>query len=89
MKSVFRELYCGELYPAENIYSTSEEYKNIMLKMEKAEKDFVKGLTEGQADEFERVKQCLNDEASYGQEKAFIYGMRLGIRFMAEALSVD
>ncbi len=58
-------------------------------KAEKADKEFADGLTKARIDEFERVGQCLSDEASYEREWAIIYGMRLGIRFMAGALNTD
>lgn len=86
MNDVLRELYNGEIYPAEGIDVESKEYRAAAQEYEDARKAFKEKLPQELADEFEKLKDC---EDGYGNEcdiAAFRKGFQLGMQLTVAGL---
>lgn len=86
MNDVLRELYNGEIYPAEGIGVASKEYRAAAQKYEDTRKAFKEKLPAALADEFEKLKDC---EDGYGNEcdiAAFRKGFQLGMQLAVAGL---
>ena len=89
MSDVLRELFNGEIYPAEEIDIESEEYRAAAQEYEDARKAFKEKLPQVLTDEFEKLKDF---EDGYGNEcdiAAFRRGFQLGMQLAVAGLDKD
>ena len=89
MSDILRELFNGEIYPAEEIDIESEEYRAAVQEYEGARKAFKEKLPQELTDEFEKLKDF---EDGYGTEcdiAAFRRGFQLGMQLAVAGLDKD
>ena len=85
MKSAIRELYDGDLFPADRRQEMSKEYIQTLEYQERHENDLVSTLTEAQKETFEKYKDCASEIGLEDDFQAFATGFKMGLRLMAEA----
>ena len=59
--------------------------KELLSLMARNRDELGEGLTEKQKETLEKFEEALNEMHSIAEQDAFSYGLRLGIRLMAEA----
>ena len=84
MKSILKELYCGDLSPSVAITPTTKEY-NALLRKLSDEADYFKDiLSKNDFNRLEELICTINDTNALETEEAFMYSFRLCSRFMAD-----
>ena len=89
MKDVLRELYNGEIYPAEQIEIETAEYRAAATAYSNARQAFKEKLPRELVSEFEKLKDYEDD---YGNESDFITfrkGFQLGMQPAVAGLEKD
>ena len=89
MKDVLRELYNGEIYPAEQIEIETAEYRAAATAYSNARQAFKEKLPRELVSEFEKLKDYEDD---YGNESDFITfrkGFQLGMQLAVAGLEKD
>ena len=71
------ELWYGNIHPFEQCTCGDKRVEELE-----------KSLTEKQKEILEKLEECLNEMHDYAEQDAFSYGFRLGLRLMAEALTM-
>ena len=87
-KNILKQLYDGEIYPAENIIGNANpELQKINERLAEEKAAFIKSLSEADRAKFQSVDD-LNDESAalYGYE-CFAYGFKLAVSLMTESMS--
>ena len=87
-KNILKQLYDGEIYPAENIIGNANpELQKINERLAEEKAAFIKSLSEADRAKFQSVDD-LNDESAalYGYE-CFAHGFKLAVSLMTESMS--
>ena len=89
MNDILRELYNGEVYPAEQIETEDESFQAIMKKYNTAKQEFKKDLNKSQLQQFGDLEILEN---KYGREYDmlnFRKGFQLGMQLTMAGLEKD
>ena len=82
---IIRELCYGNVAPFEQCTRGDKQMKELLSLMARNRDELGEGLTEKQKETLEKFEEALNEMHSIAERDAFSYGLRLGIRLMAEA----
>lgn len=92
MRSLLEQLYDGEVFPAEQFYPKTEEYKKLHQEQLKRYTDFIsqlKGLDPPLDSAFIRILDDEMDTTLIEMSEMFIDGFCLGARMMIEVYQKD
>ena len=81
---IIRELRYGNVAPFEQCTRGDKQMKELLSLMARNHDELDEGLTEKQKETLEKFEEALNEMHSIAERDAFSYGLRLGIRLMAE-----
>ena len=81
---IIRELWYGNVSPFEQCTRGDKQMKELLSLMARNRDELGEGLTEKQKETLEKFEEALNEMHSIAERAAFSYGLRLGIRLMAE-----
>ena len=82
---IIKELWYGNVAPFEQCTQGDKQMKELLSLMARNRDELGEGLTEKQKETLEKFEEALNEMHSIAERDAFSYGLRLGIRLMAEA----
>ena len=82
---IIKELWYGNVSPFEQSTRGDKQLKELLSLMARNRDELGEGLTEKQKETLEKFEEALNEMHSIAERDAFSYGLRLGIRLMAEA----
>ena len=82
---IIKELWYGNVAPFEQCTRGDKQMKELLSLMARNRDELGEGLTEKQKETLEKFEEALNEMHSIAERDAFSYGLRLGIRLMAEA----
>ena len=82
---IIKELWYGNVAPFEHCTRGDKQMKELLSLMARNRDELGEGLTEKQKETLEKFEEALNEMHSIAERDAFSYGLRLGIRLMAEA----
>ena len=80
------DLFYGNICPCEKHLTRGSEYSHLLELAVKNEAKFSELISPQQKDIFEKVKRCIKDINNIPEREAFIDGLRLGERIIAEAV---
>ena len=86
MKNIPRELWFGNIYPAEDALKMTPEMKDIGRLIERNREDLMSTLTEQQKETFEKYIECQDELSMATEKEIFVYAFRIGARIVAEIL---
>lgn len=86
MEKVLKDLYNGEIYPAEQYQLATPEYKAAQKKQLLLYEAFLEKLDKPLVREFEHILDAQLDTLSLELSAMFIDGFRLGAKMMIEVL---
>ena len=81
---IIKELWYGNVSPFEQCTRGDKQMKELLSLMARNRDELGEGLTEKQKETLEKFEEALNEMHSIAERDAFSYGLRLGIRLMAE-----
>lgn len=84
MNSMLEELYCGTIYPAENIVPHSSEYYKVNQKISDEMKRWENMLSAEEFKRLEDLRDLLAASHSIEMCETFRYGVSLGAMFILE-----
>ena len=82
---IIRELWYGNVAPFEQCTRGDKQMKELLSLTALNRDELGEGLTEKQKETLEKFEEALNEMHSIAERDAFSYGLRLGLRLMAEA----
>ena len=82
---IIRELWYGNDAPFEQCTRGDKQMKELLSLMARNRDELGEGLTEKQKETLEKFEEALNEMHGIAERDPFSYGLRLGIRLMAEA----
>ena len=82
---LINELWYGNVAPFEQCTRGDKQMKELLTLMARNRDELGEGLTEKQKETLEKFEEALNEMHGIAERDAFSYGLRLGIRLMAEA----
>ena len=82
---IIRELWYGNVAPFEQCTRGDKQLKELLKLVARNKEKLDASLTEKQKETLEKFEEALNEMHSIAERDAFSYGLRLGIRLMAEA----
>lgn len=89
MKSILQQLYDGELYPAEQLCSQLEEYREKRGQYSSNYENFLQKLSSMNPQLGEQFSQIIEEQMElipYEGSELFINGFRMGAKMMLEIL---
>ena len=87
MKSIIRELWQDKINPSVEVNTITPEIKELYAKIDIAEEKITANFTKEQKQELEEYTDLYCECSSILQETAFIYGVRLRIKMLLDALT--
>lgn len=88
-KSILKQLYDGDIFPAENILPKDPEYRILCEESAKLAEELEKNLTPEDKEIFEKIRN-LDMQISHMQSfESFSYGFRLANTLMLDTFSVN
>lgn len=88
MKNTIKELWYGNIAPMERCGVGDSEINEMLRLMEKNSVKLSEGLSEEQAEIFQKYIDCSDEYAFCSATHAFITGFSLACKLMAEVLVV-
>lgn len=85
MKDILKELWNGELAPWDEKWERENEARELGGLLERHKGALEKELGANGKEILEKYKDCYDELQSIGREEAFINGLSLGVRIVAEA----
>ena len=82
---IIKGLWYGNVSPFEQCTRGDTQLKELLSLMARNREELEETLTEKQKETLEKFEEALNEMHSIAERDAFSYGLRLGIRLMAEA----
>ena len=82
---IIKELWYGNVAPFEPSTRGDKQLKELLMLTVRNKEELDGTLTEKQKEILEKFEEALNEMHSIAERDAFSYGLRLGIRLMAEA----
>ena len=92
MKSILSDLYNGNIFPAEQYATRSEEYRQIYQKNYQHYEDFIETLSKTNPPLEKRFIEIMDEQLDvipYEFSEMFIDGFRLGARIMMDIFQGD
>ncbi len=87
MKSMIKELLCGNIMPPEDSRKNTLEMKQLLEYISRHNDDLLKTMTDEQKKIFEKFQDCWSEYASLSDEALFEYAFKLGARLALEIQS--
>ena len=89
MKTILKELYDGNIYPAELIALKNDpKYDSVGERMSDMLKMWEKKLSEDDFNQLEALLDVVYESCSLESSESFVYGFRLGALIMIEVMTV-
>ena len=82
---IIRELWYGNVAPFEQCTRGDKQLKELLKLVARNKEELDATLTDKQKETLEKFEEALNEMHSIAERDAISYGLRLGIRLMAEA----
>ena len=82
---IIKELWYGNVAPFEQCTKGDKQLKELLKLVARNKEELDAMLTEKQKETLEKFEENMNEMHSITERDAFSYGLRLGIRLMAEA----
>ena len=82
---IIKELWYGNIAPFEQCTCGDKQLKELLKLVARNKEELDASLTEKQKEILEKFEENMNEMHSIAERDAFSYGLRLGIRLMAEA----
>ena len=82
---IIKELWYGNIAPFEQCTCGDKQLKELLKLVARNKEELDASLTEKQKEILEKFEENMNEMHSIAEREAFSYGLRLGIRLMAEA----
>lgn len=89
MKSVINRLYSGELFPAEQIVPTGEEYKKLTDRISSECRYLKEKMSDEDIKRLDLLDKMYSEECFMENKAGFVYGFKLGVQLMCETLMKD
>ena len=87
--TTLENLYYGNIDPANKYIKCGSEYSKLINLSVRNEEKLVPTLSKEQKVIFEKYKDCINEMTSIAEKEAFIQGIKLGIKIVAESFLTD
>lgn len=87
--TTLENLYYGNIDPANKYIKRGSEYSKLINLSVRNEEKLVPTLSKEQKVIFEKYKDCINEMTSIAEKEAFIQGIKLGIKIVAESFLTD
>lgn len=87
--TTLENLYYGNIDPANKYIKRGSEYSKLINLSVRNEEKLVPTLSKEQKIIFEKYKDCISGMTSIAEKEAFIQGIKLGIRIIAESFLTD
>ncbi len=88
-KSILKQLYDGDIYPAEAIVPREPDYRKLCRESERLAEKFRKGLMPEDKKQIEEIAQLEKRIANMQTFESFAYGFRLGTALMTDIISAN
>ena len=82
---IIKELWYGNVAPFEQCTRGDKQLKELLKLVARNKEELDVSLTDKQKETLEKFEENLNEMHGIAERDAFSYGLRLGIRLMAEA----
>lgn len=89
LMTTLENLYYGNIDPANKYIKRGSEYSKLINLSVRNEEKLVPTLSKEQKIIFEKYKDCISEMTSIAEKEAFIQGIKLGIRIIAESFLTD
>ncbi|MBO5065154.1 MAG: hypothetical protein J6D06_03470 [Clostridia bacterium] len=83
---MIEDLFYGNICPCEKSLTRGSEYSHLLDLAVKNEENLSALLSPQQKEVFEKLKECMTDMNNILEKEAFIDGLRLGLKLMAESV---
>ena len=87
--TVLEELWYGNVDPHEAILQDDKQFKNLLSLMGRNRDRLSDTLTEQQKETLAKYDDAVNEMHSLAEQAAFQYGFSLGVRLIAESISIQ
>jgi hypothetical protein len=87
--TLLEDLWYGNIDPHEAILQNDKQFKNLLSLMGKTQDKLSDTLTERQKETLEKYDAAVNEMHSLAELSAFRYGFSLGVRLIAESISIQ
>ena len=87
--TVLKDLWYGNIDPHEAILSDERRFKSLLALMGRNRDKLSATLTEQQKATLAKYDDAVNEMHSLAEQSAFRYGFALGVRLMAESMTVE
>ena len=82
--TILENLYYGNIVPADKDIRRGSEYSKLLNLSVRNEEKLLPTLSKEQKVVFEKYKDCVIEMNSISEKDAFVEGMKLGIKIIAE-----
>ena len=89
MKSIIQELWYGNIIPMEHSVEGNVHTKKLIADMDKRRDKLCESLTEAQKILLAEYDNAVNEMYAEIEKGAFVYGFRLGGKFVAKTFDTD
>ena len=83
--TTLENLYYGNIFPADKDIKRGSECSKLINLSVRNEEKLVPTLSKEQIVIFEKYKDCISEMTSIAEKEAFIQGIKLGIKIIAES----
>ena len=83
--TTLENLYYGNIFPADKNIKRGSEYSKLINLSVRNEEKLVPTLSKEQKVIFEKYKDCVTEMTSIAEKEAFLHGVKLGIKIIAES----
>ena len=87
--TTLEDLYYGNIFPADKDIKRGSEYSMLLNLSVRNEEKLMPTLSKEQIIIFEKYKDCVTEMTSIAEKEAFIQGIKLGIKIIAESFLTD
>ena len=87
--TTLENLYYGNIFPADKNIKRGSEYSKLINLSVRNEEKLVPTLSKEQKVIFEKYKDCVTEMTSIAEKEAFIQGIKLGLKIIAETFLTD
>ena len=85
MRSVFEELYNGNIQPGSRSYSENSSFAQLEELKDKNSAELMRTLDNSEKETFEKYRAAQDELEEITRYDTYTYALKLGILFMAEA----
>ncbi len=86
---ILEDFWYGRLHPMEQDHHRIEEHRALVRLYERNETRLLATLNDGQKEEFQKIKDIVEEMQGIAACGAFIVGFRLATRLLAESMAGD